>query len=227
MTGVDMAELRVAAVFDAVDKAGQPYFSPDRRRVLDQAERNRLVRYLTGAPLALRAHGLEPDPLDASRGHVVPVGYRTDGSWVWQESSGYYLDSYGVAPEDEFVAHIERVGYVPPLELPDEVLNQAADAALAPASPKPPSPRRNLRYFASVSPGYPADKPGGVLRQWHQMWHTGREVRIDQAVGRDLRWHDTSLFVRNARSGEYDFVEISQRQAAAVLDRWLAKWSAR
>lgn len=222
-----MAELRVAAVFDAVDEAGQPYFSPDRRRVLDAAERDRLVGYLSGAPLALRAHGLEPDPLNPSRGHVVPVGYRTDGAWVWQEASGYYLDAYGVAPEDDFVAYIEQAGYVPPRELPDEVLNQAADAALAPAPQRPSSPRRNLRYFASIGFGESPSNPGGLLRQWNEVGRSGSEIRVDQAVGRNLRWHDTGIFVKNARDSEYDFVEISQREAAGVLDRWLARWSAR
>ncbi|MDT5024552.1 MAG: hypothetical protein QOE61_978 [Micromonosporaceae bacterium] len=220
-----MPELRVATVFDAGDQAGHPYFSPDRRRVLDPSERGRLSRYLNDAPLALRAHGLEPDPLDPSRGHVVPVGYGTDGTWVWQEASGYYLDTYGVAPEDELVEHIEQAGYTPPHELPDEVLNQAADAALAPPVQRPPSLRRNLRYFASVTPGSPSNDPAGLFRQWNQVWHDGSDVRIDQSVGRDLRWHSTGAFVSNARNGEKDFVDISEQQAAAVLDRWLARWS--
>ncbi|GAA1741414.1 hypothetical protein [Luedemannella helvata] len=217
-----MSPFRVTPVFDAVDGDG-PYFSPDRRRVLDGAERARLVSYLTDAPLVVRAHGLEPDPLDPSAGRVVPIGFQTDGVWIWQEAAAYYLRRYGIAPEDDLVAHIEAAGYSAPTQLPREVLDAAADAALGPAGPAPSDVRRDLRYFANVTSGRPADDPGGLLRQWHQTWHTGDDVRVDQICDPGLRWRSTGAFVANARNGEHDFVEIPQRLAARVLDRWWAE----
>ncbi|MDT5040340.1 MAG: hypothetical protein QOE51_1325 [Actinoplanes sp.] len=74
-------DLRVAAVFDG-EADGVPFFTPDRVRVIDPDGRAALVRYLTGAPLVVRAPGLEADPLDPGRGPAVPVGYRSDGVWV-------------------------------------------------------------------------------------------------------------------------------------------------
>lgn len=217
-----MSRFRRAPVFDAVDGDG-PYFSPDRRRVLDGTERARLIAYLTAAPLVVRAHGLEPDPLDPAAGRVVPIGFQTDGVWIWQEAAAYYLRRHGVAPENDLVGHIEATGYTPPAELPDEVLNAAADAALDPPTPPAPDVRRDLRYFANVTSGRPADNPGALLRQWHQAWHTGDTVRIDEICDPDLRWRPTGAFVANARNGEHDFVEIPQRHAARVLDRWWAE----
>jgi hypothetical protein len=213
---------RVTPVFDAVD-GDEPYFSPDRRRVVDDAERTRLLSYLNGAPLVVRAHGLEPDPLDPTAGRTVPIGFQTDGVWIWQEATAYYLQRYGIAPEDDLVAHIEAAGYAPPAQLPDDVLNAAADAALGPVTPPTPDVRRDVRYFANVTSGGSAEDPGGLLRQWHQTWHTGDDVRVDQVCDPTLRWRSTGAFVTNARSGEYEFVEIPRRLAARILDRWWAE----
>ncbi|MDQ7907789.1 hypothetical protein RB614_25025 [Phytohabitans sp. ZYX-F-186] len=217
-----MSRFRVTPVFDAVD-GDEPYFSPDRRRVLDGAERARLLTYLAGAPLVLRAHGLEPDPLDPSAGQAVPVGFQTDGVWIWQEATVYYLRRYGIAPEDDLVRHIEAAGYTLPAQLADEVLDDAADAALAPAASPAPDVRRDVRYFADVPAGGSAEDPGGLSRQWHQTWRDGEDVRIDQVCDPALRWRDTGAFASNARGGEHDFVEIPQRLASRILDRWWAE----
>lgn len=211
--GVGPARFAVAAVFDAVDGSGRPCFSPDRRRVLEPVERRRLLGYLSGAPLVLRAHGLEPDPLDAAGEPVVPVGYRTDGVWVWQEAVEYYLRRYGVAPEDDLVAHIERCGYRPPGGLSDVVLNAAADAALLPGA-DPPGGRRPARYFTYA-------ERSGQRHALFRQWSDDDGYRVDEVSMRDMYWRHTGAFVQNARSGEEDFVEISALEAVEILnDRW-------
>ena len=223
MTAPQPVRFRIAPVFDAVDDAGRPYFSPDRWRVVDGATRARLVAYLSDAPMAVRAYGLEPDPLDPSRGPAVPVGYRTDGVWVWQEAAGYYLESLGVAPEDDLVAHIASAGYTPPPSLPNDLLLAAADAAVAPPLPLPPDARRNLRYYADVTSWGTAASPGGLLRTFRQPRPDGTEVRIDETCSRDLRWRDTTIMRSAEMTGnDRDLVELSARQAAAVIDRWWA-----
>jgi hypothetical protein len=224
VTAPQPVQFRIAPVFDAVDDAGRPYFSPDRWRVVDGAARGRLAAYLSQAPMAVRAYGLEPDPLDPSRGPAVPVGYLTDGVWVWQEAAGYYLESLGVAPEDDLVAHIASTGYAPPSSLPNDLLLAAADAAVAPSLPPPPDARRDLRYYADVTSGGTADSPGGLVRTWRERQPDGNEVRIDQTCGLDLRWHDTTALMSAEMTGnDRDLVELSVRQAAAVIDRW---WTA-
>jgi len=211
--------LRVAAVFDRTDASGRPWFSPFRRRVVDRAERERLADYLRGAPLALRAAGFEVDPRDPGRGPVVPLGYRTDGEWVWQEASGYYLLTYGVAPEDALLAHIEQHDHTPPAQLPDDVRNAAADAALTGESGEA-SRQPEVRYFVDVA-NRPMDRPGGLFRQWRNAdgyW-------VDEAMHRDMRWHHTGIFVESARGGGQELVPYSEEQAGAVLDRWWRDWS--
>jgi len=218
--GTGSAALRVAAVFDAVDAAGRPYFSADRRRVVDADERARLVGYLKSAPLVVRAAGLQVDPLDPGRGRVVPLGYCSDGVWVWQEASAYYLRTRGVAPDDELVAHIESVGYQAPQSLPDAVADAAAALALSASPPQPVSGRRAATYFASVRPGFPASEPAGILRQWL----TADGHRTDEVLPRDMRWKRTPAFLINDRNGEKDYEEIPAVLAAEIVDRWWAKW---
>ncbi|MEU0561693.1 hypothetical protein [Dactylosporangium sp. NPDC006015] len=211
----------VAAVFDAVDDDGVPYFSADRRRVLDPAEREALAGYLESAPVVLRVSGLEADPLDPGAGRAVPLSYRTDGVWVWQDASAYYLRSRGSAPDDDMVRHIEFAGFQAPDSVPPEVADAAAKLAMSAAPPSSATGRRAATYFASVDrPRYPADDPMGLLRQWlDEQGH-----RHDQVLVRSMHWERTSAFIRNARSGEKDYEEIPPRLAARIADLWWTDW---
>jgi hypothetical protein len=205
--------VRVAAVFDRVDESGRPWFSPNRWRIPDPELRRALLGYLRGAPLVLRAQGYEPDPLDPDRRAAVPVGYRSDGTWVWQEASGYYLDRYGIAPVDALLEHVHRQGNRPPDELPPEALLAAETAALnAPADEPQPT---DCQYFAWVRESAPADHPPNVLRRCRE----AQSRPIDEALDGNLRWSWTNLLVRNARSGEYDLRPISEAEAGALIDR--------
>jgi hypothetical protein len=214
-----VVSLRVAAVFDAVDEAGRPFFSADRRRVVDAGERAGLVSYLESAPLVVRAGGFEVDPLDPGRGGVVPVGYRCDGVWVWQEASAFYLRERGVAPDEDFVTHIESVGFRVPESLSGEVVDAAAELALSVSPAEPVTGRRAATYLASVDVGYPPHAPAGLLRQWVDE----RGIEHDEALPRNMRWEPTSVIFANSRSGDYDFQEIPAKLAADIVDRWWVK----
>jgi hypothetical protein len=205
--------VRVAAVFDRVDEAGRPWFSPNRWRVPDPELRRALVSYLSGAPLVIRAQGYEPDPLDPQGRPRVPVSYRSDGTWVWQEASAYYLDRYGVAPQDALVEHIQRQGYTPPAELSAGAGAAAEQAALSgtPAEPQP----TDCRYVMWIHERAPSGHPPNVLRRCRDA--AGNDV--DEALDAALRWSWTNLFARNARSGEYDLRPISEPEASALVDR--------
>ena len=176
MTGV-----RVAAVFDRVDGSGRPWFSPNRWRVTDPELRGALTGYLRAAPLVLRAHGYEPDPLDPDRRPTVPVGYRSDGTWVWQEASAYYLDRYGVAPEDALLEHIHRRGYAAPAELPTQALADAEAAALS-GTPTEDQPR-DCEYFAWVREHAPAGHPPNVLRRCRDEQADRDQARVASDAG--------------------------------------------
>ncbi len=119
---VDSAEtgLLLARVFDGESPSGSPWFSPNRRRIADPVRRDRVATYLERGRLVLRVAGRAPDPLAPSAGRVVPLHYRTDGVWVWQEALAYYVRKRGVAPELALLCHIEEHGLRPSGPVSDE-----------------------------------------------------------------------------------------------------------
>jgi hypothetical protein len=52
-----------------------------------------------------------PDVVDPVRGPVVPVSFRTDGRWIWNEAATYYLDLHRLAPDPGLVAYARDRGY--------------------------------------------------------------------------------------------------------------------
>jgi hypothetical protein len=219
-------DLRVAAVFDG-EVEGVPFFTPDRVRVIDPDERAALLRYLNEAPLVVRAPGLELDPLDPGRGPAVPVGYRSDGIWVWQEATVYYLAERWIAPEDDLLHHIEQRGYVPPAELSDEVAAAAADAALDLTRTRPPDTRR-VQYYLRTDGGHSVENPSGIYRIWtdpqgyeHEeavKWSGRRSRSVPVPPFGTFRWGMTDTFASNRRSGEIDLDPFPPQDAARSLD---------
>lgn len=215
-----MSGFRVAAVFDRIDERGRPFFSPDRRRLVARNERTSVLRYLQSAPMVLRATGMEPDPLTRSSSRVVPLHYRTDGEWVWQEACCYYLQEHGVAPEDAFLAHIATRGYLPPPRLSPEILQAAGRAALAPAAGGPimPAGQRAIRYLARVERGEPPELASALVRMLigHQAAQVVEELRSD------LTWSPSELlpFLPLGVAPPAGFSPLTERQASAVIDRW-------
>ena len=91
----------------------------------DVEERQRVAAYLrAGAPI-LTTTARSADLIDPARGRVVGASFRTDGTWVWSDALTYYAGVHGLAPEEEFYAHIRERGYACPASSQD-----AADHAL-------------------------------------------------------------------------------------------------
>ncbi|MGA8115047.1 MAG: hypothetical protein WCA46_15380, partial [Actinocatenispora sp.] len=88
-------------------------------------DRGAVSGYLRGAPVALTAMGFGADVLDPSAPEAVPMNVRTDGTWVWSEALAYFADRYGIAPEPEFLNHIQRNGFRWP-EVDEPTLLRAA-----------------------------------------------------------------------------------------------------
>ncbi|GAA1995092.1 hypothetical protein [Catenulispora subtropica] len=105
--------IRIAKVFDgAVD--GTPFYTPDHPR-LEPTARTEVLSYLTaGAPL-LATTATEPDFVDPARGEVVPMNFRTDGTWVWNDALTYYVSEYGYAPEPDFLAVMRATDFQCPV----------------------------------------------------------------------------------------------------------------
>lgn len=215
--------MRVASVFDRADPQGRPYFSPDRRRIVGRPQRARLVRYLTTAPMVMRAHGLEPDPLSGRRRQVVPLHYRSDGTWVWQQASAFYLREYGIAPELDLVGHIIAQRFAVPGRLPPGTAQAAEHAVLTAAPPgsmpwaagAPPRSGRldTPRYLVRVDAKSTVDAPSAIVR----CLPDGRGSRVE-ALDDDLAWTPSDLAPSSP-----DFVEASERHVSHLIDqRWQA-----
>jgi hypothetical protein len=101
---VEETPVRLARAFDGAHPDDGPFFRPDHAR-LDGPDGERVLSYLRAGEPVLNPPGAMDDVLDAERVSVVPLGFRSDGRWIWPDAVGYYLKRYRLAPERELVAH--------------------------------------------------------------------------------------------------------------------------
>ena len=60
------------------------------------------------------AGGIAPEEDPRQPGRAVPRDLHSDGLWIWPASLVYHADRYGVPPEPDLLAHIERQGAMVP-----------------------------------------------------------------------------------------------------------------
>ncbi|MGE5831272.1 MAG: hypothetical protein ACM30G_23345, partial [Micromonosporaceae bacterium] len=198
------APLRLARVFDAADR---PFFSPSRLRIVHLGRRARLEAYLSTAPLVLRAHELGADPFAPAAGPVVPLSYRSDGTWIWSEALAYFLHTRGVAPPLPLLVHIEASGYRVPATVASDELARAARLVCTPPA-LPADPPRPV-YYTGAGPAAP------LLRALRG------DLSCGQALHDDLRWHDSDELWRGVRGGAGQYWPITEERATALIDeRW-------
>src|SRR2546430_4046882 len=107
--------MRIGGVFDGVDEiTGRAVVAPDHVR-LDPAERARIGAYLRAGTEVMSTTATDVDQVEPDRGEVVPMGFRTDGDWVWSDEVPYYVETYGLAPEPDLYRHIVERGYRTPV----------------------------------------------------------------------------------------------------------------
>ncbi|WP_433531799.1 hypothetical protein ACQPYA_06860 [Micromonospora sp. CA-263727] len=96
------------------------------RQALSEGERDRVLAFLTGGSPIVSTTSTMDDVLDGTPG-VVPMGYRSDGIWVWPDGLVHYLRRHSMAPEADLLHHIRAAGYraVPVVPV---VAHQALDA---------------------------------------------------------------------------------------------------
>ncbi|SCL29407.1 hypothetical protein GA0074692_2720 [Micromonospora pallida] len=100
------APVTTARLFDGVDPVRGPWFATNRPVVSDGTERDELLAALRAGVVIAWSSAAMPDILDPDRGDVVPMHLRTDGTWLWSEAVGYYLENYGLAPDPQLVTHL-------------------------------------------------------------------------------------------------------------------------
>lgn len=106
--------VRLAVVFDEVDARNGPRFAAAHPVVDDLSERRRVLDYLrAGSPLLVTTARMD-DVVDRNLVGVVPMSFRTDGSWIWTDTTAYYLERHGLAPDPALLAHIRDAAYTIP-----------------------------------------------------------------------------------------------------------------
>lgn len=103
------APLRIARAFDRVDPQTGPAFDSDHP-CLDADEQATILEYLNvGHPVLATGVRLS-DLVDPSRGEVVPIDLRTDGRWIWADTTTYYLERHGLAPDPDLLGYLRERG---------------------------------------------------------------------------------------------------------------------
>jgi hypothetical protein len=104
-------DIRIASVFDDVDPETGPLFAESHPRMEDANETERVIEYLdAGEPLLVSTAAMD-DVVDRSRHNVVPMNFRTDGTWIWTDTTTYYLSRHNLAPDPELLDHIRSADY--------------------------------------------------------------------------------------------------------------------
>jgi len=129
-------EVKVVRIFDKVDPVEGPSFAPDRTKIDDEDERERICEYLESATLLLVTSAMLDDVVEPERGKAVPTNFYTDGSWVWTDSVTYYLREHHLAPDPGLLAHIDEIDGPPPF--PDTVALGRVMEVLTPSADNEP-----------------------------------------------------------------------------------------
>lgn len=114
-------------LFDGRDAEGRPTWY---RPVLGERERDAVLAYLEGAPLVLSSRGLTRDELAGSDDPAVPMGFHTDGRYVWPSAAAYYLRTHGVPPASPLVEHVRAARHRLPASVPAIAMDRAAALAM-------------------------------------------------------------------------------------------------
>ncbi len=125
---------RLARVFDFANPETGPGFALGHRVIADASERDRILQYLRSGTAVLFSTARTKDILDPGAGQVVPTSFRTDGEWIWTDTVTYYLERYGLAPDEELAGHIDARWQAGSLvgETDHDTAMQAADFLLKP-----------------------------------------------------------------------------------------------
>jgi hypothetical protein len=98
---------------------------PELERCHDPELERRVLGFLAGGGLVLHATILREDRLNPNRSRAVPLGYLSDGEWIWPLEMAYYLEQHGILPQAEFQEHMRARDYEA-VEPPADVLAAAA-----------------------------------------------------------------------------------------------------
>lgn len=101
--------MKIASLWQ--ERNGELVLKPGLKRCRDAALKTSLHEFLAGGGTVLRAPGLREDRLDPSAPAAVPLGYLSDGEWIWPLELSYYLEKHDVLPEEALLEHARKQGF--------------------------------------------------------------------------------------------------------------------
>lgn len=117
--------LRQAEVFDGFIRDEKKYLSD--RPGLEYEEAEKVLAYLKAGALVLTARTVVGDEIFRDVSPAVPLGFQTDGTWIWPQAVVYYLERYRMPPQTALLEHIRAAGHVPPGVVSEDVLAVARE----------------------------------------------------------------------------------------------------
>jgi hypothetical protein len=105
---------------------GAPTLDDSLERTDDRTPRAEILAFLNGGTEVMRAAGRAEDWLAPGHPAMVPIGFRTDGTWLWSEELAYYLREHDVLPEPAFLSHMSQHHYVAQ-PAPDAAVREAEE----------------------------------------------------------------------------------------------------
>ena len=117
---VEKRDMRMAKLWGSVVD-DRPVLDEQLVRTDDAELTLRVLGYLRAGHAVLRAPTLLNDEVDPARGAQIPLLYMTDGEWIWSAEHGYYLEHYGVLPEQAFLDHMAALDFAVPAASPESL----------------------------------------------------------------------------------------------------------
>lgn len=103
---------------------------------VSKEEREKILQYMRAGRIVVRTTSKYADRIDPERDEAVPHYLVTDGDWLWDAASEYYLEKHEVAPLGDFVAHVRKANYVAP-EVAQSTLEEAVQFVKSGSIPEP------------------------------------------------------------------------------------------
>lgn len=122
-----MKQVSVFAEAGSLPPGQRPPLNEER---LSPEEASRVATYLEAGAVVAHTTIRGVDVL-ADDAPVVPLTARTDGEFLWTGPVTYYVRTYGVAPDAEFLAHVRARDYAPRVPSDSEVEAAAKEFAEA------------------------------------------------------------------------------------------------
>lgn len=95
----------------------------------------RVADYLDAGAVVARTTARAVDPWSTARVAQVPLSLRTDGVWRWDDAVSYYVRTYGLSPDLEFITYLRERHFAPPAPSREQVSAVADELFGKPADP--------------------------------------------------------------------------------------------